>query len=200
MFDKNESKNAKLIVDDIMDFVDAAEYGDCARIRQMLDNGMHPDTQGPKGWTALRKAAVRNNYEIAFELLKRKASVDAANYTGDTALMIACAHGNHEMASLLLFYGADPNIANCVGRTSLMIAAGKGLCLVVGALLDACPRVDINKTDRNGKSALDMAIENGFENVAKMLAASDAIHTTNGVWRNRKKRLTPYGILKESAA
>jgi uncharacterized protein len=200
MFDKNESNNAKLIVDDIIDFVDAAEYGDCARIRQMLDNGMHPDTQGPKGWTALRKAAVRNNYEIAFELLKHGANVDTANYSGETALMMACAHGNHEMASLLIFYGADPNVASVGGRTALMIAAGKGHSLVVGALLDACPRIDINKRDRSGKTALDMAIENGFENVAKMLAASDAIHTTNGVWRNRQNRLTPYDILKESAA
>ena len=189
-------RNLRLLVDGCIEFVDAAENGDVAKARQMLDNGMHPDTQGPKGWTALRKAAVRNRYDVAIELLKRRASVDATNYTGQTALMMACAYGHHEMALLLLFYGADPNRSNCSGRTALMIAASNGNAHVVGALLDASSRIDVNKTSENGKSALAMAIEYGHDNVAKMLVAAGGKHPTTGFMRNRRKCPARYGVLK----
>lgn len=162
-------RNVKLLVDECGEFVDAAASGNVISVKQMIDRGMHPDTQGPKGWTALRKASARNKYEVAFELLKRGAGVDTTNYTGQTALMMASAYGHHEMVSLLLSNGADPNITNCGGRTALMISASYGHILVVGALIGAGLRIDINKIDRIGKSALQMALDSGHVDVAKML-------------------------------
>lgn len=162
-------RNVKLLVDDCGEFVDAAANGNVISVKQMIDRGMHPDTQGPKGWTALRKASVGNKYEVAFELLKHGASVDTTNYTGQTALMMACAYGHHEMAALLLLHGANPNITNCGGRTALMISAGYGHLLVVGALIGAGSRIDLNKTDRIGKSALQLAFEGGHDKVAKII-------------------------------
>jgi ankyrin repeat protein len=171
MIGESCAQNAKVFVDECIEFIDAAETGDIAGIRKMLDNGLHPDTQGPKGWTALRKAALRNKFDIAFELLKRGADVDAVNYTGKTALMMACAYGNYEVATLLLFFGADPDRMNCGGRTALMIAASHGHEQVVGALLNS-PGVNVGRKDPNGKTALDMAVHYGYDTVAKMLEAA----------------------------
>jgi hypothetical protein len=162
-------RSLKYLADGSIEFIDAAAEGDEITIKSMLDNGMHPDTPGPFGWTALRKAAVGNNFGVAFELLNRGATVDAANCTGHTALMMACAYGHHEMVSLLLLYGADPNIPNCSGRTALMLAASDGHVRAVSALLDAQDRIDLTRTDRKGKTALQMAGEYGHDSVVKLL-------------------------------
>jgi ankyrin repeat protein len=175
MVNQANSQNAKSFVEDCIEFIDAAETGDITKLRKMLDGGLSPDTQGPQGWTALRKAAVKNNFDIAFELLKRGADVDAVNFTGKTALMMACAYGNYGIVSLLLFYGADPDLTNWSGRTALMIAASHGYESVVGALLNVSSRININRKDPNGKTALHMAIENGYSNVAQMIEAAGAI-------------------------
>jgi hypothetical protein len=42
------NRNIRLLVDGSIEFVDAAANGDVVKVMQMLDNGMHPDTQGPK--------------------------------------------------------------------------------------------------------------------------------------------------------
>lgn len=180
MFYIEDREKMRQLDDRSDEFIDAAADGDVATVNQMLDNGMHPDTQGPKGWTALRMAAVRNKYEVGYLLLNRGASVDAVNYTGKTALMMACVYDHYEMVTLLLFYGADPNLTNCGGRTALMIAANYGYARVVGALLDKCPLIDISKTDHSGKSALDMAVKYGHTNIAKMLEAAGAKHSEKG--------------------
>ncbi len=180
MFYIEDTKNLRLLVDNSMEFVDAASNGDLLKVKELLDSGVNPDAQGPKGWTALRKSAVKNKYEIIRELLNRGADVDAANYTGHTALMMACTYGHHEIASLLLFYGANPNLTNCGGRTALMIAASYGYIHTVDAIVNANSRLDITKADRNGKSALQMAIDYGHEEVATMLEAAYIKYSPTG--------------------
>jgi ankyrin repeat protein len=175
MIKEDYSQNAKSFVEDCIEFIDAAETGDIDKLRKMLDDGLPPDIQGPKGWTALRKAAVKNNFDVAFELLKRGADVDAVNFTGKTALMMACAYGHYEVVSLLLFYGADPDLIHCGGRTALMIAASHGHESVVGALLNESSRMNINRKDPKGKTALHMAVENGYGKVAGMIEAAGAM-------------------------
>lgn len=174
-----DSRNIHLLVDESIEFIDAAHNGDVVRIKEFLNNGIHPDTQGPRGWTALRKAAERNKYEVAVELLNHGASIDATNYTGQTALMIACTYGHRDIASLLLLHGADPDLANICGRTALMLAASAGVSNVVGILLDMYLLIDLNKTDYCGKTALDTAVRYGHDNAAKMLKAAMAANTSN---------------------
>jgi ankyrin repeat protein len=126
MFYIEEQEKMTQIEDRSDEFIEAAAKGEVETVKKLLENGMHPDTQGPKGWTALRMAAVGNRYEAAYVLLNHGANVDAVNYTGKTALMMACVYDHYEMVTLLLFFGADPNLANCGGRTALMIAVSYG--------------------------------------------------------------------------
>jgi uncharacterized protein len=181
MIKDDYSRDGKLYAEDCIEFIDAVENGDIAKVRKMLNEGLLPDTQGPMGWTALRKAAVKNNFDIAFELLKRGADPDAVNLTGKTALMMACAYGNYEVISLLLFYGADPDLINSGGRTALMIAASHGYESVVGALLNECSWLTINRKDPNGITALHMAIENGYGKVARMIEAAGAMQDSRAM-------------------
>ena len=180
-----DSKHMRILADNCIEFIDAAAIGDTAKVRQMLDKGMDPDTQGPKGWTGLRMAAVNDCHEVAYELLMRGAAVDAVNFTGQTALMMGCAYGRSQMATLLLFHCADPNRANLGGRTPLMIAASYGYVHVLGVLLDTCPRIDLDRTARNGKSALQMAREDGHDEVVRMLLAAGATEQTKDLGANR---------------
>lgn len=192
MFYIEEHEKMTQIEDRSDEIIDAAAKGDVETVKKLLESGMHPDTQGPKGWTALRMAAVGNKYEVAYVLLHHGANVDAVNYTGKTALMMACVYDHYEMVTLLLFYGADPNLANCGGRTALMIAASYGYLRLVGALLDKSPLIDLGKTDHNGNTALDLAIKYGYDNVAKMLAAAGGKHSA--------KRSARYAVLSGGGA
>lgn len=178
MFYIENSQTVIAQADACVEFINAAETGDVETIGRMINNGMHPDTQGSNGWTALRMAAVKNKYDVALELLRRGACVDATNYTGETALMMISHCDHHEMASLLLFFGADPNRVNCSDYTALMIATSYGYKRTVGAFLDSWQLVDINKTNICGESALHMAIEFGHDHIAKMLVAAGAKHST----------------------
>jgi ankyrin repeat protein len=166
--------NEFYIHDDSTDLIYATANGDLLKIQRLMERGVSPDIQGPKGWTALRRAAIENRCEAAALLLKHGAAVDAVNASGLTALMIASAHGHHEMVSLLISHGADPDIADQSGRTSLMIAAEYGYAIVVGVLLDKTAFLDINKTDIFGKTAFQFAIESGHDAVVKMLNAVSA--------------------------
>jgi ankyrin repeat protein len=162
------------IHDESAELIDATANGEILKLQRLIERGASPDAQGRKGWTALRRAAIENHCEAAALLLKHGASVDAANTSGQTALMIACAHGYHEMAALLLNHGANPNIANTIGRTALMIAAEHGYALVVGVVLDRSSALDLDRVDRFGKTAFQIAAELDRENIMKMLMAAGA--------------------------
>lgn len=60
--------------------------------------------------------------DMAEDLSKRGAQVDAATTAGITALMIAAGHDNIPMIGFLVKAGADPNIIAANGRTALDIA------------------------------------------------------------------------------
>jgi|WetSurMetagenome_2_1015567.scaffolds.fasta_scaffold384122_2 uncharacterized protein len=182
-------KNIRFFDNGEVDFIDAAAQGDIDSVRRFLDNGINPDTQGLKGWTALRMAAVKDKFDIARELLEKGARVDASNYTGQTALMMACFYGHYDMVLLLLSYGANPNLANCGGRTPLMIATSEGHAAIIEVLLELKPKIDVNVTDRNGKTALDMAFDYGHENVAYLLLSEGAVRTGKSVGQHEKEEV-----------
>lgn len=169
------SKKTVYTLDDYVAFFDAAEKGSIKEIQRMLDNGIGPDTVGPRGWTALMKAAAYNRGEVALELLKRGAEVDSMNYMNRTALMVACKKGHYDMVLLLLFYGANPLLTDVQGKNSLMFAAEGGQTNVVGLIIDRFPELDLMLCDRSGRNALDIAIFNGHLNAAKIVESASAL-------------------------
>jgi ankyrin repeat protein len=64
-------------------------------------------------------ASMRNNDQIAVDLIEKNANVDLQNKVGETALMIAALQNNLIIVDTLIEAGADPNLTDDDGRTAL---------------------------------------------------------------------------------
>jgi hypothetical protein len=120
------------------------------------------DRRGPKGWTYLMVAARTGDVERVKWLLKRSATVNAAQADdGMTALMWASENGNLEIARLLVDKGADVNAAMTDnGYTVFMFACENGHLEIARLLIDKGANVDAAQTD-DGYTALMYACEYG---------------------------------------
>jgi ankyrin repeat protein len=177
MFRIINSQDRKYSIQSCSDLIQAASDGDVVGVKQLLAEGAYPDSRDSENHTALLLAAAGNYCNVTYELLCHGSDVDAVNQSGLTALMVACACGYNDLVSLLLFYGANPNRANCDGRTPLMFASSSGYPGIVEMLLDVQPKIDVSMTDSSGKSALDIAIALGNDDVARLLAAEWALQS-----------------------
>jgi ankyrin repeat protein len=151
---------------------DAAERGDRAAVRAILERGGDASGAQADGMTALHWAAYRDDAETAKLLIGAKADVRAANRYGVTPLSLACTNGNAAMVGLLLGAGADPNTTLRGGETALMTAARTGKLGPVKALL--ARGADVNAKERRGQSALMWAAAEGHAEVVKALLGAGA--------------------------
>ena len=98
---------------------DAAEKGDCGKLRELLDGG---------GGASL--------------VDERTEATVAGQKVQTTALIQAVGYGQHAVVELLLEHGAIPNIADSLGGTPLMAAAGGGQLPILRMLLDRKAIID----------------------------------------------------------
>ncbi|WP_246196356.1 ankyrin repeat domain-containing protein [Aquisphaera giovannonii] len=151
---------------------DAAERGDRAAVRALLDRREDPDRSQADGMTALHWAARRDDPEMARLLVLAGADAKAANRYGVTPLSLACENGDEAIVALLLDAGADPNAPLRGGETPLMTAARAGRPGPVKALLARGAGVDAK--ERRGQTALMWAAAEGHEEVVQILLAAKA--------------------------
>lgn len=108
---------------------EAAAVGDGARVHELLllEPGF-VDQWSPDGFTALHLAAFFGNEDVAAELLRRGADVNAVarNALGVQPLHSAAAGGHTAVARLLLEHGADPNARQEGGFVPIHAAAQSG--------------------------------------------------------------------------
>jgi ankyrin repeat protein len=154
------------------DLADAAERGDRAAVRSLLERGEDVNGTQPDGMTALHWAVHRDDLETAQILIKARADVRAANRHGVTPLSVACTNGNAAFVELLLERGADPNTALRGGETALMTAARTGKVGPVKALL--ARGADVNAKERHRQTALMWAAAEGHAEVVKALLEAGA--------------------------
>lgn len=94
--------------------------------------------------------------------------VTATNEMGITPLVLAVARGTPETVELLINHGAEINkLEGAVGSTSLITAVMRRRKENVAVLLRHGAKVDMK--DRDGRTALDIAIGIGYDEIAKML-------------------------------
>ena len=151
-----------------------ASYAGYARlVTQLLTAGFDPNAKlaGPgwPGWTPLMIAAAEGHEEIVRLLLDAGADPNAQNKLGRTSLMFASSYGNEPIARMLLDKGASPNTlpTDDTGWTALMAAAFGGRSEVVQLLLER--GADKSLTDKNGRTALALAEENGDSDSIRLL-------------------------------
>ncbi len=130
----------------------------------LLDAGANPTLAARNGVTPLAAATGARRDSLVALLLERGVPVDQRLVGDTTALMIAAALGHSELAERLLDAGADIHAVDTRGRTALHAAAQFGFehndSLRARRLFDALLRhhADVNRNDREGKSALLMLL------------------------------------------
>lgn len=161
----------------------------------LLEGGAKIDAPGPRGNTALMLAIDAGNAPLAKRLLERGASTAVRNDEEFRALELAAFRASPEMVRLLapksreqlnrslhvacvvadgptvaalLEAGADVNSTMMPSaRTPLMMTAEHGKLDSAKALLER--HADLNARDREGKTALMLAIENRYQEVVTLL-------------------------------
>ena len=151
---------------------DAAERGDRASVRALVERGVDANQVQADGMTALHWAVYRDDPETAKLLVDAKADVKAANRYGVKPLSLACTNGSGAIVDLLLGAGADPNARLRGDETPLMTAARTGKAEPVRALL--ARGADVNARERRGQTALMWAAAEGHAEVVKELLRAGA--------------------------
>ncbi|MGM0434967.1 MAG: ankyrin repeat domain-containing protein [Pseudomonadota bacterium] len=116
----------------------AAEEGDAARVRQLLERGARIEAQDSCQWTSLMRAASHGHMSIVRTLLERGASVNHQGEIGFSALMAAAMNGHHDVARVLISHGADLSFRETeTGKTALQLAIMNDDDAMIELLLDA---------------------------------------------------------------
>ncbi len=135
---------------------DAAETGDAAKARQLLDQGVAVEAPNTAGEPALLIAALAGWTEVVTALLDHGADVHARNKGGLTALHAASYGGHLETVRLLIERGAEVNQTdNFYTMSPLHAAAEEGRTQVVALLLANGAVVEAK--ERNGYTPLTQA-------------------------------------------
>ncbi|EJT76791.1 hypothetical protein GGTG_06706 [Gaeumannomyces tritici R3-111a-1] len=160
-----------------------------AGIRMLLGHGTEVEAVQPDSYTALHLAVQQNDIHTAGRLLSYGANVNAHCNSPDnepTPLHLACIRGNLAMVRLLRHYGADPSIPGTLRQrywTPLHRAIFQGNADVATELLIPSPdapynprlrRVNTDRVDVNGETALHMAAGDGLEAVVRALVLAKA--------------------------
>ncbi|XP_044258322.1 ankyrin-3-like isoform X3 [Tribolium madens] len=154
-------------------FLRAARANQLDKIQEYLDSGTVRDinTSNANGLNALHLAAKDGHVEIARELLKRGAIVDAATKKGNTALHIASLAGQEEIVRLLVQHGASLNVQSQNGFTPLYMAAQENHDGVVKYLLSKGANQTLATED--GFTPLAVAMQQGHDKVVAVLLEND---------------------------
>lgn len=150
------------------DICKLAKVGQTTIIKELLSKGRDPDQQTARGWTPLMLASAEGHLSTVDLLLANGADPNAENYLGRTALMYASMYGYNSIVTMLIKNGANVNPPHELYKHQpLMSAAQYGRSDTVSLLIEngAC----LLCKNTNGKTALDLAMEAGHGEVAKIL-------------------------------
>jgi ankyrin repeat protein len=119
--------------------------------------------------TCLDTAIAQNNYDITKHLIEKGADVNY-NYPLDKAVY----HGNLIIAQLLIDSGTKvDDLGPNMSGTALMTAVSHNKIEAVKLLLKN--GADVNLRNKDGKTAIDIAREKGFNEILQVLKAANSI-------------------------
>lgn len=162
--DSTPGQNIKLPDNDM---IEAARNGDVAGIRDAIMHGIPVDDGGIDFVPAIVVATDYNHLAAVKYLLQRGANPNRKARDGRTALAVAAQAGRSNIATVLLENGADPNLVAQNSDTPLFIAVRAHRTAVVQLLIEH--KADIGDTDITGRTALDLAEEHNFDDIAALL-------------------------------
>jgi ankyrin repeat protein len=157
----------------------AARHGLQNVMSTLIKEGQSAESRDHLNKTPLLYAAEYGRTHLAKILLRTyKVDPNFTNTTKETALSLVAYHGNVEFVRTLLEVDqTDPNIPDWMEWTPLMQAASIGSLGVVEELLRDS-RTNINRSSKNGETALHIAARNGHEHICLRLLKQDGIDLT----------------------
>jgi hypothetical protein len=142
---------------------------DIENIDKYYLEGNDPNELFGFGFTSLIFASAEGKIDSVKKIIEHGADLNIKNSKGRTALGFASRHNYHQIVEILLKKGANPNKSSLGTESPLQIAAIYGNEESVELLLKS-DNIDINrKTLVTNQTALDLAMENGHGNIAKLI-------------------------------
>ncbi|SDP24652.1 Ankyrin repeat-containing protein [Paenibacillus sp. yr247] len=144
------------------------KHGETLEFRKALKLGLNPNTI-IKYSPLIRLATYYNQPQIVQELLLAGANPDTSDTKrGMTALIDAAYKGYKDIVDILIPFTKNINFAETVfGNTALMEASRGGELDIVKLLVGNGS--DKNIVNKNRETALDLAIQKGFEDIVSFL-------------------------------
>ncbi|MEM9453605.1 MAG: ankyrin repeat domain-containing protein [Myxococcota bacterium] len=168
----------------------AAEANDAPMVALLLDRGADIDAYGAHRRRAIHDAAFVGAQDAIAVLLERGVSLDSVDRWGSSAIELAAEQGHEAVVDQLLPHVSGEHrqraeakraegrrrkerAATLDPRTGpLLWAAFRNRADIVQRLLDA--GVSVNARAPDGRSALDVAVDQGHEELAQMLRSAGA--------------------------
>jgi len=126
--------------------LEAADAGDAARLKSLVEAGASADARLSNGETALMRAASRGFEDVARALLDAGADVNARRADGFTPLLLAAFFGHESLVRLLLERGAETEARTRLGTTARQWADARGFACIAGMLPAAARPAENNAT------------------------------------------------------
>jgi ankyrin repeat protein len=154
----------------------AAQSGDAAKVKTLLDSGVAHSATDEAGETALMHAAHGGHVAAVQVLIAAGADVNARSPQGWTAVAKAAYNGETErgyveVIEVLHEAGASLDEHIFFGITPLMLAAGGGDAPVVEWLINA--GADVLATNEGGRTARLMANDKFYVDVINLLTEAE---------------------------
>jgi ankyrin repeat protein len=154
----------------------AAQSGDAAKVKTLLDSGVAHSATDEAGETALMHAAHGGHLAAVQVLIAAGADINAKSPQGWTALAKAAYNGETErgyveVIEMLHEAGASLDERIFFGITPLMLAAGGGDAPVVEWLINA--GADVLATNEGGRTARLMANDKFYVDVINLLTEAE---------------------------
>jgi ankyrin repeat protein len=139
-----------------LQLINAADKGDVAAVKALLEQGVYIHAQDSEGRCALVAAAYKNHLEIVDLLIAAGADVNMKDNTLQSAYLISTSDGFLELLKKTLAAGADVLCTDSYNGTGLIRAADRGHVEIVRELLQT--NIRVNHINRIGWTALHEAI------------------------------------------
>ena len=122
----------------------------------------------------LRNAAEHGNINAVKYLIQFGAKVDKVDKNNVSPLVLACKRNHLHIVEILLNYTANINIKTHQKETPLLEACQNGNLQLVNLLLSNNPSPILNKKNKDGKTALEVAIDNHHATIVMALIKKGA--------------------------
>ncbi len=158
-----------------MDIFQASQVGNCARVGELLDQGVNPNVRNVNGYTPLFIAASNGHYAIVEKLLHVQGiNPNIPGLGGRTPLQIAIEREQVAIADALIKSGlVDINVADDQRCTALHYAAARGLTHIVLLLIEH--KVFVNASNSKGNTPLHLAAAQSRSDVVHILIDTEGV-------------------------